>query len=81
MSATEIGMTTVVNLPYDQAVGQTVEALKEQNIVLSQLLDPSAGTGAFPFAFKQHFPRVENTCFEKDLLVWIERKRINRFRM
>lgn len=49
-------------------VNTLVEALKEQNIVPKQLLDPSAGTGAFPFAFKQHFPQSENTCFEKDLL-------------
>lgn len=51
-----------------EIVNTMVEALKEQNIFLSQLLDPSAGTGAFPFAFKQHFPQCESTCFEKDLL-------------
>jgi N12 class adenine-specific DNA methylase len=51
-----------------EIVNTLVEALKEQNIVPTQLLDPSAGTGAFPFAFKQHFPQSENTCFEKDLL-------------
>jgi len=51
-----------------EIVNTLCEALKEQNIVPSQLLDPSAGTGAFPSAFKQHFPMSENTCFEKDLL-------------
>jgi N12 class adenine-specific DNA methylase len=51
-----------------EIVNTLCEALKEQNFVPSQLLDPSAGTGAFPSAFKQHFPQVENTCFEKDLL-------------
>lgn len=51
-----------------EIVNTLCEALKEQNIVPSQLLDPSAGTGAFPLAFKQHFPQGENTCFEKDLL-------------
>jgi N12 class adenine-specific DNA methylase len=51
-----------------EIVNTLCEALKEQNIVPSQLLDPSAGTGAFPSSFKQHFPQCENTFFEKDLL-------------
>ena len=38
MSATELGITTIVNLPYDQAVEQTVAALKEQGFgVLTEI--------------------------------------------
>ena len=51
-----------------EIVNTLVEALKEQNIVPTQLLDPSAGTGVFASVFRQQFPGCENTCFEKDLL-------------
>ena len=38
MSAIELGITTIVNLPYDQAVEQTVAALKEQGFgVLTEI--------------------------------------------
>lgn len=38
MPATELGITTIVNLPYDQAVAQTVAALKEQGFgVLTEI--------------------------------------------
>ena len=38
MSATELGIITIVNLPYDQAVEQTVAALKEQGFgVLTEI--------------------------------------------
>ena len=30
MSATELGITTIINLSYEQAVEQTIAALKEQ---------------------------------------------------
>lgn len=42
MSATEIGITTVVNLPYDQAVEQAVEALKEQGFGVLTEIDVKA---------------------------------------
>ena len=38
MSATELGITTIVTLPYEQAVEQTVAALKEQGFgVLTEI--------------------------------------------
>ena len=42
MSATELGITTIVNLPYEQAVEQTVAALKEQGFGVLTEIDVQA---------------------------------------
>ena len=42
MSAIELGITTIVNLPYDQAVEQTVAALKEQGFGVLTEIDVQA---------------------------------------
>ncbi len=42
MSPTELGITTIVNLPYDQAVEQTVAALKEQGFGVLTEIDVQA---------------------------------------
>ncbi len=42
MNATELGITTVVNLPYDQAIAQSVAALKEQGFGVLTEIDVQA---------------------------------------
>ena len=42
MSATDLAITTIVNLPYDQAVEQTVAALKEQGFGVLTEIDVQA---------------------------------------
>lgn len=42
MSATELGITTIVNLPYEQAVEQTVAALQEQGFGVLTEIDVKA---------------------------------------
>jgi N12 class adenine-specific DNA methylase len=44
------------------------DALKNNGIAPVSFLDPSAGNGAFVDAFRDSFPNMETTCFEKDLL-------------
>ena len=42
MSATELGITTIVNLPYEQAVEQAIAALKEQGFGVLTEIDVQA---------------------------------------
>ena len=42
MSATELGITTIINLPYEQAVEQTIAALKEQGFGVLTEIDVQA---------------------------------------
>jgi adenine-specific DNA methylase len=51
-----------------EAVQALSDTLKENGIVPSRFLEPSAGNGAFADAFRQSFPDNETVCFEKDLL-------------
>jgi N12 class adenine-specific DNA methylase len=44
------------------------DTLNSNGIYPARFLDPSAGNGAFPDAFKNSFPAMETVCFEKDLL-------------
>ena len=43
-------------------------SLRDNDIVHTRFLDPSAGNGAFAQAFKQSSPESDTVCFEKDLL-------------
>jgi len=49
-----------------EVVNALAGTLRDSGIKPSRLLDPSAGTGVFAHAFKQHSPDTEVTCFEKD---------------
>ncbi|MDO4228974.1 MAG: N-6 DNA methylase [Capnocytophaga sp.] len=42
--------------------------LKENNITPTKLLDPSAGVGNFIASFRDQYPNVSATAFEKDIL-------------
>jgi len=63
------------------------EVFKENNIIPSNLLEPSAGNGVFIENFKDTFPGIKTTAFEKDLLTGLvlssifpdDRIRINGF--
>ena len=51
-----------------EAIKALSEALKENGITPVRFLEPSAGNGAFVETFKDSFPEVKTTAFEKDLL-------------
>ena len=42
MNATELGITTIINLPYEQALEQTIAALKEQGFGVLTEIDVQA---------------------------------------
>ncbi len=44
------------------------DALKDSGITPTRFLEPSAGTGAFIYSFKETVPEAKITSFEKDLL-------------
>ena len=49
-----------------EVVSVLAETLSGSGVCPTRLLDPSAGTGVFAQAFKQHSPNTEVSCFEKD---------------
>jgi hypothetical protein len=51
-----------------EAIKALSNALKENGIMPSNFLEPSAGCGAFVETFKDTFPETKTTAFEKDLL-------------
>jgi hypothetical protein len=51
-----------------EAIKALSEALKENGITPDNFLEPSAGNGAFVETFKDTFPKIKTTAFEKDLL-------------
>jgi hypothetical protein len=51
-----------------KAVKALSDALKENGITPVNFLEPSAGNGAFMKTFKDTFPEIKTTAFEKDLL-------------
>lgn len=50
-----------------EVINSINNALQEKGIIIDRFLDPSAGIGAFPSAFKLA-DEAESICFEKDLL-------------
>ena len=52
-------------VPVVQAIAQV---MKKQGVEVKSYLDPSAGKGTFVEAFRQTFPDVTATAFEKDLI-------------
>jgi hypothetical protein len=54
--------------PPPAAIKALSEALKESGIIPQNILEPSAGNGAFADVFRETFPRNKTVCFEKDLL-------------
>ena len=51
-----------------EAIKALSETLKENGIIPSNFLEPSAGNGAFIDAFRETFPQNKTVGFEKDLL-------------
>ena len=49
-------------------VDSIADAMKNTGISIYNMLDPSAGNGVFIDAFREKFPEMEATAFEKDLL-------------
>ena len=52
----------------DEVVNSIASSIKNTGLQFNTIIDPSAGNGIFAEKFKNHFPNIEVTNFEKDLL-------------